>query len=181
MVYSEPSQTSKVELFAQILKVEKLLTILVERFASDAWHGSEYVCPPELLDGFDFFTGTKTKEGTENWHRPGIYMLGVAMLKIALNKIFLFFKLMKRIFSALGANPKKWSNTLKQFIGYFVGLALKVLMVLFFIALLVLVNQISRFIYQQYPELVGDYSGVFRTLSNICGRAFLWKLLTAKS
>ena len=100
-------------------------------------------------------------------------MLGVAMLKIALNKIFLFFKLMKRIFSPLGANPKKCSNTLKQFIGYFVGLALKVLMVLFFIALLVLVNQISRFIYQQYPELVGDYSGVFRTLSNICGRAFL--------
>ena len=36
VVYSEPSQTSKVELFAQILKVEKLLTILVERFASDA-------------------------------------------------------------------------------------------------------------------------------------------------
>ena len=90
MVYSETSQTSKVELFAQILKVEKLLTILVERSASDAWHGSEYVCPPELLDGFDSFTGTKTKEGTENWYWPGIYMSGVAMLKMALNKYFCF-------------------------------------------------------------------------------------------
>ena len=51
VVYSEPSQTSKIELFAQILKVEKLLTILVKRSVSDAWHGSEYVCVPELLDG----------------------------------------------------------------------------------------------------------------------------------
>ena len=36
VVYSEPSQTSKIELFAQILKVEKLLTILVKRSVSDA-------------------------------------------------------------------------------------------------------------------------------------------------
>ena len=65
MVYSETSQTSKVELFAQILKVEKLLTILVERSASDAWHGSEYVCPPWITWWFWFFYRHENKG--RNW------------------------------------------------------------------------------------------------------------------
>ena len=62
MVYSEPSQTSKVELFAQILNVEKLLTILVERSASDAWHGSEYVCSLNYLMVLIFLQARKQRK-----------------------------------------------------------------------------------------------------------------------
>ena len=39
---SESCQTSKMELFAKIVKNEKLFTILAKTSILDAWQGSEY-------------------------------------------------------------------------------------------------------------------------------------------
>ena len=42
MAYSEPSQTSKMELFSKIVNGGKLLAIFPKSSILDVWQGSEY-------------------------------------------------------------------------------------------------------------------------------------------
>ena len=42
-MHSEPSQTSKMEIYAKIVNGRELLTIFAKSFILDVWLGSEYV------------------------------------------------------------------------------------------------------------------------------------------
>ena len=53
--HSEPSQTSKVELFAKIVNGSKSLIAFTRRSILDDWLGSEYACFVCILRAFSFY------------------------------------------------------------------------------------------------------------------------------
>ena len=53
--HSEPSQTSKVELFAKIVNGSKSLIAFTRRSILDDWFGSEYACFVCILRAFSFY------------------------------------------------------------------------------------------------------------------------------